>query len=361
VSRLHNLLREYDTLYWTDKILAIVIGSVLILLAMAAFSALVVVLLRLKNSRVAQRWNRLEALWEERLLDVLAGDLACDELRARVDPNDEARFVDFLHRFARQLRGAERETLAALAARYLPSVADQVQSPNAERRARAILVLSTLGGASYEDVLLRALDDESSLVSMVAARALASAEFVHHARRILERIDRFERWSPRHLAAMFAAIGQDAAQPLRVTLADPAATDRARVVAAESLLLLRDFESAGAARAIIAGWASPEVLIAALRLLAAVGSDADAPEVRRVARSAHSAVRSAAIATLGMLGDASDIPLIERTLSDESPWVALNAASAMREVGASDRLEEIVMMDLPGAHAARELLERPRS
>lgn len=355
-----RIVSDFEALYWTDQILAVLIITISVLFAFAILFAFVVVGLRLKNKRVRSRWVRLELQWEECVLDVLADASQMSELQARVATRDRTRFIDFLMRFVRQLRGGERATLREIAVPYLSVTAEQLISPVPEKRARAVLILSGLGGVEYEDVLLKALDDESPLVAMVAARALANSEHVQYAGHILARIDRFERWSPRHLAAMFAAIGENAAPSLRTTLSDPKASDRARVVAAESLLLLRDFGAAAAARNIAQGWAPPDVLVAVLRLLAAVGSDIDAPVIRRSLSSKHPAVRGAAMLALGALGDEGDIAVLARSMTDKNPWVALNAAAALRDVGADEQLRTISASDGPGAQAARELLERSR-
>lgn len=354
------MVASFEALYWTDKILALLIAGISVLFAFAVMFALLVVGLRLKNKRVRARWIRLESQWEERVLDVLADTTQMSELQTHVAPHDQEQFIDFLMRFVRQLRGEERATLRAIALPYLSIAAEQLDSPVAEKRARAVLILSGLGGVEYEDALLRALDDGSPLVAMVAARALANSERVQYAGHILARIDRFERWSPRHLAAMFAAIGENAAPSLRATLADQGASERARVVAAESLLLLRDFGAAEVARTIAQEWAPPDVLVAILRLLTAVGSGADAPVIRKSMASTLPAVRGAAMIALGALGDEGDIEILARSLGDPNPWVALNAAAALREVGAEDRLRIISTSSGRGALAARELLERAR-
>jgi HEAT repeat protein len=348
-------------MYWTDQILATLIVVTGLLFVFAIIFAFVVIGLRLKNKRVRSRWIRLETQWEDRVLDVLADTTSMSELTSHVDSRDELRFIDFLMRFVRQLRGAERATLRVIALPYLPAAAELLSSPVAEKRARAVLILSGLGGTEYESALLKALDDESPLVAMVAARALSNSEHVQYAGHILARSDRFERWSPRHLAAMFAAIGENAAPSLRATLADASASERARVVAAESLLQLRDIGAAAAAREIAQGWTPPNVLVAVLRLLAEVGSDIDAPVIRRSLASTHPAVRGAAMVALGSLGDETDIEVLARSLGDASPWVALNAAAALRAVGAVERLQSISQSSGRGAQAARELLERARA
>ena len=356
MNRLKRIVDAFDALYWSDQFLVILILFISAMLLIALVFAVFVVAVRIRTERARARWVDLETEWESRLLDVLAeSDGAQDFV---VPAGAENRFVSFLSRYARQLRGGERVTLRALAQPYLSHMERELRSKAPERRAHAVLTLSDLGGSEHEAALVGRLDDESSLVAMVAARSLANSDRADYAAAILARIDRFERWNPRHLAAMFAAMGPKAAPSLRDTLADPRASERGRVVAAEALLLLRDFGAVHAAHDIADGWATPNVLIAALRLLTAVGSDADAPVARRCVTSAHAPVRGAAILAIGALGDASDIPLIEITLQDEVPWVALNAAAALREIGAEERLKAIASTDTAGGHAARELMER---
>ena len=72
-------------------------------------------------------------------------------------------------------------------------------------------------------------------------------------------------------------------------------------------------------------------------------------------------MRSAAILALGSIGDRSDTALAVQYLEDASPWVALNAATALAELGATDVLETVVRANHAGASAAREVLSRARA
>ena len=57
-----------------------------------------------------------------------------------------------------------------------------------EKRARAVQIVSCLGGDDYEETVARSLDDPSTLVSLVAARALAQPNRVRWIGAILDRL-----------------------------------------------------------------------------------------------------------------------------------------------------------------------------
>ena len=345
-----------------DTLAAINLATVALLVAALLFAA-TTLLLRLRNARKAARWRRVEAAWTPPLVEVLAGDRPPEELAARVAPADVLLFADFLLRFARRLRGAERGLLLRLARPCLPAVARRLASRNPERRARAVQTLALLGPETYGAELVRALDDRAPLVAMVAARALAAGRDPGHGAAVLAHLGRFGEWSPRYLASMLAGMGPEAGPALVDLLADSAAAPRLRAVAGDTLRLLKDLAAPGVAAAVLragqaAGAATDRELAAScLRLVAALGRPEHLESVRPLLASADDVIRAAATQALAQLaaGDAADTAALARAASDPSPWVALEGARGLRRLGALATLDALAASGGPGALVARQV------
>jgi hypothetical protein len=314
---------------WHDRVLLLVTGSILLLAALSIGFALAAVLLRMRNNHVARRWDRCEREWEPVLFDVMAGAVPPDRLAREVRRRDEAYFLGLLSRLARQVRGPELARLAEAAAPFLARPAADLRRGAPEERALAVAALGLLGGPAHVRLVIDALDDPAPLVAMSAARALTRRRDPEHAAALLARLDRLRHWRPGFLAAMLAALGPDAAAALRRTLADAGAASAVRVVAAEALLRLNDPGAAGPAAGVAAADPDPEVVAAALRLLARVGDGSHLAPVRRLAASPVEIVRIGAVRALAALGEPADLPLLRQALDDPSIWVAEHAARGL--------------------------------
>ncbi|HEU5218570.1 MAG TPA: HEAT repeat domain-containing protein, partial [Gemmatimonadales bacterium] len=205
-------------------------------------------------------------------------------------------------------------------------------------------------------VILRALDDPSPLVAMVAARALARTGSPEYAAGILSRMHRFHHWRPSFLASMLATMGPAVAPALRKALADSTYPPSVRSVAADALRELHDYQAADAGALVLEESADTNLIAATLNLMAHVGRAEHLPAVRRHATSKEPIVRARAIAALGHVGAPEDIPFIVGAFHDESSWVALRAGEALLEARAIDKLAALARLDLPRAPLARQLL-----
>lgn len=335
-------------------LVAIVAGFVVLALAFAGYT----LTLRVRNNRRERTWERLSAGWAEPVLNALLEPEEADRVHGHVAPQDRLRFVRFLLEYSRRVRGEERAILKTLAEPYLEPLVERTLSPRVEVRTRAVQTLGTLGLPKHAGVVLSALEDESPVVAMVAARALCRKEHPEYAPAVLRHLDRFEVWSPGFLASMLAAVGPDAAPPLRTTLADPQADAPVRAVAAEALRLLTDLEAADAAHDVVADPAESrtDLVSASLRLLGVVGRPEHLVAIRRRCASEDLAVRAAACTALGRLGEPDDHPRLLGALGDPSPWVAIQAAKGLIRSGARPLLEELADSDHPRAELAREVL-----
>lgn len=313
--------------------------------------------LRLRTMRRTQHWANLDALWTPRLLAVLSGDAPPEAMHDLVLPANRFHFITFLTRYVRRFAGEERLVLYHLAAPYLAEVARRAKRGSAERRAFALQTLSMLGLSGYSDVVLDALDDESELVAMVAAQELARSGNAAYAAPILARLRRFDHWSGRYLAALLTGMGRDAMPALRAKLADTQERPRVRAIAATALHLLRDASAVQLAAELAEHERDRDFMGAALALIADLGGPEHLAVVRRLSWANDFVIRAQAVETLGRIGEAEDIDRVRLALQDESPWVALRAATALRRMGALDVLRELAALETPRSAVAREALQ----
>lgn len=312
--------------------------------------------LRINNDRKAARWAVLEERWLTTALEVVAGAEAPEKLWALVPAEDRIRFINFLLRFARRLVGPERRVVDDLAAPYLDLLLPQLKLRQAERRARAVQTLSTLGQRRYAGQLVASLDDASPLVAMVAARALARRESPDFATPILERMHRFVHWRASFLSSMLAAIGPAVAPALRRAYQDPAFDPRVRAVAADALRELNDYASADLAAEILESATDRDLVANSLGILAHMGGSRHLDAIRRHLKAPEPIVRARAVAALGHVGDVADHPTLTAALEDPSPWVALRAAEALRDARALPTVGELDQANHPRAELVRQLL-----
>jgi HEAT repeat protein len=308
-------------------VLSIVSAALVILTLLLVAAAFI---LRWRNTRTARHWNRVEVAWEELILEVLEGTREPATVLPRVPAEDVPLFVEYLSRFARRLRGAERDRIGRLAEPFLPAIALRLTAPDPAVRARAAQVLSLLALVPYADHLVAALDDPEPMVAMAAAGALARRDHPEFAPAILAHLHRFPHWDGRFLAAMLAAMGPVTAPALLDVLASGSRPLRVRTVSADALGMLSHLPAADTAGMILEQEADRELIAAALRLLRQVGRREHVPAVRAQLEAPDDFVREHAITAFGALADPGELSALIPRLDDPSPWVRLAAARALR-------------------------------
>lgn len=353
MRHLFGLLEAYSV---ENTALLAVAAIVAALLTLTIVFAAYTVALRIASRRKARRWKRLEDAWQEPLLRALADPSLAASVHDVVQPRDRLHFVRFVLDYARRVRGDERGVLRQLAEPYLDPIAERARSRRQEIRTRAVQTLGTLGLPRYAGEVVTALDDPSPLVAMVAARALATEEHPEYAPAVLHRLHRFENWSRGFLASMLSAIGAEGAPALRESLADEGEVSWVRAVTAESLTALKDLGSGDIAARVVDVGKDPELLVAALKLLAVVGRPEHAGVVRTRCASPDFRIRSAALLALGTLGDEEDRMRLLGAMSDPSPWVAIRAGQGLWEAGGAPLLRDLANSDHPRADLARQIL-----
>jgi HEAT repeat protein len=332
------------------------LAAIVVLVACAVGFALIAGVLRHHNRRKEREWLVREEMWELPLLDVLSGSAPPTALWALVAEGEELYFVDYLLRYARRMRGSTRHVLTELARPYLAPVAERMRGGDPERRARAVETVALLGFGRYTAEVVEALGDPSPLVSMIAARNIARHQRPEHVPLLLEHAVRLSDWSPRQLSAVLASMGPESIPALRLALVDPLLTPAVRAAAADALRHLHDPGAVDAAIIVLSSATDRDVVAAALRIVGELGQPEDARRVRPLCCSPDPVIRSAAIQALTTTGAAEDHEMLRRSLDDESGWVAIQAARALKRTGSAATLRELAHEEEPRSSLARQVL-----
>ena len=338
------------------RVLLLLVIGILLLAATAVGFAISVINLRLRNERKAARWARLEAKWDEAILGVLAEDRAPEDFWSLVATDEELYCVDYVLSFSRRVSGAERSILRMLAVPYLPRIEARLRDRDPQRRARAVQTLGELGLPDYAHSVVGALDDPSPVVAMVAARALARKEHPEHLPPVVARLHRFTTWSRNFLASMLAGVGPEAAATLREVLADQSRSTDVRALAATALAYLHDLSAADIAADALAMTDDRELRASCLRLLRRVGRAEHRDPVLRLIESPDFVVRAAVASALGTIGSPDDMPRLQALCEDESRWVAIHAARALRDAGQLEALQQLASTGRNRATLALQVL-----
>lgn len=342
---------------WGNPTFLVVSAIVLVMAVLCVTFAVVAVLYRIRNNRVARLWERLEVRWEPIVLSVLGGQRSPEQAWALVRPKERLYFIEYLFRYSGRVRGGYDRTLATLAAPFLEPIATRTRIGNTERRARAVETVAALGLPARMHCVTAALNDPAPLVVMIAARALARPQYREHADAIIDRLEQLSSWSQRHLATMFVRMGPEVADTLRDVLGDPDRPILARRVAAEALSQLHDPRAASDACAIITDeQADRELRTACLRILSHVGGPDHVEPIREATRSEDTVVRAVAMKALAGIASERTEEALKAGMNDESRWVAISAARGLRKAGREDLLLRATSPDDPRAHLVRQVL-----
>lgn len=333
------------------ELLLVILGLAILNLVFAAL----VVALRVFNRHRAERFDGRRQFWQPKLISLISDDSDPGALSSQVDPGERADVVEISWDLARRLRGRDRARIQQFAAPLMGVMTHDLKARRPERRARAVQIASCLGGDDYEEMLVGCLDDSSTLVSLVAARALAQPNRVERIDPILDRLHRYDEWSQALLSSMLANVGPDATPAMRRYLDDDRYTSHSRASVARALELLRDVEAGDIAAQQLT---SPdgELVAACLRLLAVVGRGIHAVGVRPLLFDDRFFIRAAAITTLGKIGVREDAESIVQMVDGDSPWVAIRSAQALADLHATDALAALVERGGLPAEAAVETL-----
>lgn len=334
----------------------LIVITIFVILVFTIMLAITVLILRAKNTFKAYRYRKMEAIWEKGLIHTIMVDEDEAGPEIVVKRRNKLLFVQYLFQFAQRLQGRELERIKALADPHLDVIVKGLKGTYPELRARNLNILGTFGFPKYINVIKKALKDGSPLVTMTAARALSRPEYPEHCKVILPVISMFDQWSMSFLSSMLAEMGSQAGPDLRQAMANPENSIRARIACSEALRSLDDIGSADTAAELLAVNDNAEFQAALLRLLMDVGVPRHRAVVINLLNSAHFIVRANALSVLGQIGTQEDGELIQRGIDDESPWVVLHSARALRKLKRSDLLESAARSEHPRAAILRQVL-----
>lgn len=339
-----------------DEAFRILLVSIVLITACALSFVVASVLLRVRNNRIARRWAELVDRWDPVMLEILSGDAPLDALHVLVGPDERREFVEYLMRYARRIRGAERVLIIGLAGPFLYTVSGDLTHHNVERRARAAQMLGELGPHRYRGDLLKALDDPAPLVVMIAAVALSRHHRAPDTPRLIQSVSRLALLTNRLLVSMLQQLGPESAWAFRQTLADPGQRPKLRAVAARVLAHFNDQEATTIAAIVAEEAEDVDVRVAALTILEHVGTAEHLPLARRLVQDPVAAVRGSAVRILSMQGEERDVPLLVDALEDPVTWVAIHAAEGLRKAGRGVLEAVAEVRGRRSAMVAREML-----
>lgn len=318
--------------------------------------ALIAIGLRMCNTRQRRVSQRLHALWNRDILAVLSEDLDPAHFTRLVETGQELNFIRYLSLYAYRLRGSDLERLSALARPHVSHAARQLEHSDAEVRAWAVNIINLFGMPDHEAELVATLQDSSPTVAMFAANALLIHRRAVHLEAVMDQLHRFDKWNLHSLASLLARSGSHAIPVMEKILLDPQRLTRSRVVSAEVLDRLNYYAVSDSAAGILEQEADTEVQIAILRLLSGVGGAGHCVPVLPFCKSTTDSVRVNAMRTLRHLGTRDHCELFRQALSDSNPWVARQAAWALKALGDTSTLQALAKQQNPRTAMARQVL-----
>lgn len=336
--------------------MVVVVILVIAFLFMSLFLALGTIYLRIRNIITARYWSRLEKKWNFAIMQIIAGELPNEAIHSLVRRSERPYFVQFLMRYEERFSGQERKTIVLMAKPYLKLIARSATNINPERRARSVQILATLGFDEYSRAIVGALRDNSPLVSMVAARSLSrsgNAEYIKH---ILPVMDRFENWSMNYFTSLLAGFGTDALPEIRKMYDGKTHSSRIRIACISAMRVLSDIEGIPLAQKVLRKSNDVELITATLRFIKKMGSPEQHDAVERLLDHEEFIVRANAISALGQIGSSSDEDRLVRGFEDESSWVAVHAAKALKKLDMKHVLKHIAESMHPRANLVHQML-----
>jgi len=349
----------YDAFEQQGILIVIVVATTLLFIIVILF-ALYSIYLRLRNNRKRRRWQQLERSWRSQLNDILAGEKEPESIHRLVKKKHRLYFVDYLYKHALRLKGQELAIISEMADPYLPVLLHVHKKSEIERRARVVTTVSHLDIDKYLEFVVEALDDESPIVAMAAARIITQRKYVQYARKIIDRLHVFEGWSLNILASMLANMGMEIAPELRSAMLDTNRIPRVRTIVTRALTYLKDPHAANTAAFVLQETEDTNLQINCLKLIADVGVPEHADTIRYKLNSENDTVVTKAIAALGTVGDESDIERITPYLNDPSPWKRLETIRTLKVFGQTELLQRVAAEDTPTGEIAEYVLEHEK-
>lgn len=332
---------QVAALQWTIDFSQIILAVYALAGAVTVLSLLLVLSVNLMRRSARLREVRLKvfrAAWSS----ILENDGPAGALPA-VSPEELGTFITMWNRAYEASYRFTDETLANGAREHLQCVARRLQM---ERHAIALLrkrdiamrllaveILGYLESVPAIPILRGFVDSPSAVISFAAARSLLQMKQGFADRFVLLMTQR-QDWSP----AKLQAVVQEEAASLACPIADMVRTSPPSI-ARDLVQYLRFFDRSIAMpvlRHVLQNVIDPGELAGALKVLAAIGTEADAPLAAGLASNADWRVRVQVANALGALRDASQIPVLTSLIDDTHWWVRYRAAQALASVSKED-------------------------
>jgi len=332
---------------------------ILFLLCISAIFILVTLLLRLKNYLKAQKWSNFEEKWHDDLLDILAGDKSPDVLMKKVGEDQKLYFLDYLFKFALRIKGQELNILSDIAKNYHSTLIKRLDKGDTTQKIRAIITLDKLEIKNLEDKYLQLLHDKSPMVSLYAARVLirqAESNLEEYLKQIIQILPRYEDWSYRLISQILTRAGSEQAGFFREKFLDQETNPKTRVIIGQTLINLKDVRAADSAEQVLRKNPSRQLTLTCLEIISKIGLPKHREIVRQLARSSDPGIKAQAIEALGTIGEKEDIETIKKEFIDQSNWVAMHSARALKDMKAEETLEELSQLDNYKANMALQVL-----
>jgi HEAT repeat protein len=334
--------------------LVVALGAILIMLLL--------VLIRLLSDRLdARRQAQRQAILEN-IFAWLAGAVPSETVRdhlAAQRPVATALLVEIFE----LVRGEDQHRLARLAEEAgLPQfMRDTVEIGTVQQRFIAAENLVWFPSDETRAVLRAALEDSDPEVALAAAGSLAELGEALPVRALLEaRLDTVQDTS-RQLEAVLARVAARQIPDLLEVAQDESAPERVRSAAIDALAQTGSFELLETIAAFAAS-PSTAIRVAAVRTLGIFGHPLGAPVVYYLLRDKDWEVRAEAAEAAGRIGLIDIAPRLCSLLSDENWWVRFRAGVALATLGpdGTERLKSLAAGpgDLAGRMAGLVLAER---
>jgi HEAT repeat protein len=228
------------------------------------------------------------------------------------------------------------------------------------RRLRAAVALAEIGDDSTSRVLLHHLGDREPEIRLQCARGLGRMRHEPAIDVILDRFGVEPPWVRARFADTLVRFGARATWPLISYIQSNLRDDgNEGVVEAIRILGVIADRYAGLALADLVRTATdPEVQIAAIEALGAVGGPLAIRPLKQAFRSPDWRLRAKSATSLGQIGDPSVNRALSKGMEDRNWWVRRNSAAALASIhGGEDILFEAVTWDdLFARDAAAEAL-----
>lgn len=314
-----------------------------------------IVLARVARLRRDRHHRRLETPLRPLVLSLASGEADEGEVRRLLALRGTEREVidESLVELLSKVRGEPAAQIAGVleAHGHHERALHQLGALQPSVRARAAWTLGLMRRGDARDALVARLRDHSPAVALTAARSLGLLGDPAAAVPLLDalrgRTPAVPAWT---VTEALTALGHGAAGTLGAALGDE--DPNVRAAAAMTVALTPHFGLADPVRHQLPGEADPIVSVELIRALGVVGRATDVPVLLAFSQEEQVTVRRAAAGALGEIGVAAARSRLEVMLGDSDPQVAEDAAVALLAAGPRGR-EALQAAQAQGGAGAR--------